>query len=135
MLRSKSHAKGIGAALIVLLIFAVACTPKGGSMSVVYLRGNTADGMRAGAWDYGEVKDCQISGRSTQPADERGELLLCGHDTTLVWNVSWLRPDLKTQIYDGAKTMAVTFRSSGHSARSRGTWWECRRTPDVIECD
>ncbi len=104
-------------------------------MPVVYMRGNTADGMRQGTWDYGEVKECQIASRSTQPPDNRGDLLLCGPDTEYVWNISWLRPDLKTQIYEGARTFRVTFRSAGRSSRTRDTWWKCQRTPDAIHCD
>lgn len=122
-------------AIVMLIALDLGCAPKGGDMQVAYMRGNLADGLRPDGWDYGQVKECQIASQSTQRPDQRGDLLFCGSDTLLAWNISWLRPDLKSQIYENARPFAVTFRSAGHSSRNRDTWWRCQRTPDGLHCD
>jgi hypothetical protein len=73
--------------------------------------------------------------RSSQPPDKRGDVLVCGSDTELAWNLGWLRPDLRNKIYENARLLKVRFRSSGHSSRNKGTWWICKRNDEEIICD
>ena len=67
--------------------------------------------------------------------DERGDLLLCGAETLTAWSMSFVRPDIKSQIYQNASTYYVTFRSGGHSSRGGDTWWMCQKTPEGVNCD
>ena len=121
---------------IVLVILEAGCAPKDRSMPVAYIKdGYAMYGVKPDTWDYGEVKECQIASRSTQRPDERGDLLLCGAATMTAWGMSWLRPDFKSQIYQNARTFAVTFRSAGHSSRFHDTRWWCQRRPESINCD
>jgi hypothetical protein len=92
-------------------------------------------GVKSDMWNYGEVRECQLASRSTVRPDERGDLLLCGTETLSAWSISWVRPDFKSQIYENARTYAVTFRSAGHSSRAHDTWWWCNRTAENISCD
>jgi hypothetical protein len=123
------------AAIVMLVILDLGCAPKNTNLPVADMQGNLADGLRPASWDYGQIKQCQIASRSTQPPDERGDLLFCGPATLLAWNISWLRPDLKSQIYQNTRVFGVTFRSGGHSSRAHDTWWSCQRMPDGIHCD
>lgn len=117
-----------------LILLSAGCAPPDRTMPVAYVR-DVFYNLRPDKWDYGEVKECQIASRKTEKPDDRGDLLLCGGETLTGWSMSWLRPDVKTQIYENARTFAVTFRSAGHSRRGATTRWLCRRTPDKIECD
>jgi hypothetical protein len=119
----------------VLLLLAGGCAPKGGDMQVAYLRGNTTSGMTQDSWEYGETKECQLASCSSQPPDKRGDVLVCGSDTELAWDMSWLRPDIRTQIYENARILRVGFHSSGHSSKFHDDWWMCKRTPEAINCD
>ncbi len=105
-------------------------------MQVAYLKGNWAYGMTQGTWNYGETRECQLASRSFQPPDTRGDVLFCGSDTELAWNLGWLRPDLRNKIYENARLLKVSFRSSGHSSRNKDPWWICKRNgEDEIACD
>jgi len=121
---------------IVVLILEAGCAPKDRSIPVACIRsGYAAYGVKPDTWDYGETKECQLASRSTQPPDERGDMLLCGTETLTAWGMSWLRPDFKSQIYQNARTFPVTFRSAGHSSRAHDTWWWCKRTAESVSCD
>lgn len=105
-------------------------------MPVACIRsGYAVYGVKPNVWADGEAKECQLASRSTQRPDERGDLLLCGTDTLVAWGMSWVRPDFKSQIYQNARTFAVTFRTAGHSGRARDTWWWCKRMSESIRCD
>ena len=121
------------AVMTALILLSAGCAPPDRTMPVANVR-DVFSNLRPDKWDYGEVKKCQIASRSTQKPDDRGDLLLCGGETLTGWSMSWLRPDVKTQIYENARTLTVTFRSAGHWRRG-DTQWLCRRTPDKIECD
>jgi hypothetical protein len=122
-----------------LLIFAVGCRPKSQDMLVAYVQGDVfLPNLRAGVWNVGEGLECQIASRTSIPPDERGDLLLCGAKTQLAWSQTWLRPDIKTEIYGAAKKQTVKFLGSGHvghNGRYSPRLWQCRRTVARFECD
>ena len=122
-------------AMVLLILVAAGCTPKDGTMKVAYMCFNADYSMRPGIWNEGETKECQIASRSTEPPDKRGDLLICGNSTQTGWSISWLRPDIKSQIYENASTMSVTFHSAGHSSKVQDTWWSCKRIHENVRCD
>jgi len=122
-----------------LLVVAIGCRPKNQDMFVVHVQGDVfLPHLSTGIWNFGEVIECQIASRTSIPPDERGDLLLCGAKTQLAWSQTWLRPDIKTQIYAAAERQAVEFRSVGHPIfgnRYAPRWWQCRKTTDRTVCD
>jgi hypothetical protein len=132
--RSVLDLRFLARSVVVSLMFVeLACTPKDRTMSVAFSRTALYD-LKSDTWDYGRAQECQIFSSSTQRADQDGDLLICGADTLLAWGNLWLRPDLKSKIYDISRPFAVSFQSGGHSSRAR-TWWVCTRTARGIECD
>ena len=127
--------RSLRGAIALIVLLCEGCAPKGGTMQVAYLKGNWAYGVTQGMWDYGETRECQLASRSSQPPDKRLDVLVCGSDTELAWNLGWLRPDLRNKIYENARLLKVRFRSSGHSSRNKGTWWICKRNDEEIICD
>ena len=104
-------------ATALLLVIAVGCRPKNQDMLVAYVQGDVfLPVLRAGVWNFGERIDCQVASRTSTSPDKRGDLLLCGAKTQLAWSQTWLRADIKTQIYEAAKRETVTFHSAGHDA-------------------
>jgi hypothetical protein len=122
-----------------LLMIAVGCRPESKDMLVAYVQGDIfLPHLRAGIWNVGEGMECQIASRTSIPPDERGDLLLCGAKTQLAWSQTWLRPDIKNEIYGAAKKQTVKFHSAGHpghDGRYSPRLWECSRTPERIDCD
>ena len=110
--------------IVLLFLLSVGCTPKSGNMQVACMRFNSFYNLTPASWNYGETKKCQMASRSTQLPDKRGDLLICGEDARVGWSMSYLRSDFKSQMYENAHAVPVTFRSSGHSGRS-DTWWAC----------
>jgi hypothetical protein len=91
--------------------------------------------LRPGSWDFGETKRCAIASRGTIQPDQRGDLLLCGDKIQLAWSQTYLRDDIKTQIYDMAKKQFITFHSVGHGGgRGESAWWLCKRSSEGIDC-
>ncbi|PYX09411.1 MAG: hypothetical protein DMG88_07140 [Acidobacteria bacterium] len=109
-------------------------------MLVAYVQGDVLlPALTSAIWNVDETKECEIATRddlSNPPSDERGDLLLCGDKTRFAWSQTWLRGDIKSQIYQSAKEQAVKFHSIGHSGPHKGSpsWWRCRRTLDGIDC-
>jgi hypothetical protein len=126
-------------ATAMLLVIAIGCRPKNQDMLVVDVQGDVfLSRLTASIWNFGEVIECQIASRTSIPPDERGDLLLCGAKTQLAWSQTWLRSDIKTQIYAAAERQAVEFRNAGHPLlgnRYSPRLWQCRKTPDRILCD
>lgn len=122
-----------------LLVIALGCRPKNQDMLVAHVQGDVfLPHLGAGIWNFGEVIECQIASRTSIPTDKRGDLLLCGAKTQLAWSQTWLRPDIKTQIYAASKRQAVEFRSVGHpvlGTRYSSPTWQCRKTTDRIVCE
>jgi hypothetical protein len=121
----------------VLLLIALGCKPKNQDLLVAHIEGDVfLPNLRAGAWNLDEGLNCQIASRTSMPPDSRGDLLLCGAKTQFAWSQTWLRADIRTQIYDAATKRRVNFQSSGHGGgRVSPPSWLCRRTPDEIDCD
>jgi hypothetical protein len=93
-------------------------------------------------WRREESVDCELAseqfGRSwfiQSPAPD--DLLLCGQRTLTAWSVTWLRPDIKTEIYRVADRQGVEFHDAGHSRGWRGShrYWNCRWSSEHIDCD
>jgi hypothetical protein len=137
MKNSCSRLRYCAAAL--LLIIAIGCRPKNEDMLVAHVQGDVfLPHLSAGLWNFSEVIECQIASRTSIPPDGRGDLLLCGEKTQLAWSQTWLRPDIKTQIYAAAEKQPVEFHSAGHPLlgnRSKPRSWQCRKTPDRVVCD
>ena len=125
-----------------LLVAATGCRPENQNMLVAYVEGDVfLPNLRRGDWRPGEAKLCQIASKenSVKP-DQRGDLLLCGYTTQMAWSQTWLRGDIKTQIYEAAQKQAVNFHSTGNAPGTgwslRGSpSWLCRSVPRGIDCD
>jgi hypothetical protein len=106
-------------------------------MLVAYAQGDIfLPALRPGSWQVGETRRCEIASRGSLRPDKGRDLLLCGDTTQLAWSQTWLRGDIRNQIYDAAKALKVSFHSAGHSGR-KGTspWWQCGRTSEGIDCE
>ena len=114
-----------------------ACKPKSQEMLVTYVQGDVFwPDLKPGTWKIGEVQRCEIASRGSEPPDKRGDILLCGEKTQLAWSQTWLRGDIRNQIYDAARKRPVRFSSTGHAADvGDSPWWACRRTPETIDCE
>jgi hypothetical protein len=106
-------------------------------MSVAYVQGDVfLPKLISGPWQVGETKRCEIASRGSVQPDKRGDLLLCGEKVQLAWSQSWLRADIRTQIYEAARIRRVYFHSIGRSrGRGKGPSWNCIRTGDAVECE
>jgi hypothetical protein len=127
--------QNIGIGLVFLA--ATGCRPRNQPMLVAYVRGDVfLPDLRPGSWGVGETTRCQIASRTSSAPDQRGDLLLCGAQTQGAWSQTWLRGDIKTQIYNAATEQVVTFHSVGHDGgRFKPRWWQCRKTPEGISCE
>ena len=107
--------RGYGA---VLLLLVAECKPPAQKMLVVYVHGDVfLPDFRSATWNSGDAVDCELASKTSIPIDKRGDLLLCGGLTQLAWSQTWLRADIKSQLYQSANTLAVDF--SWHGSRRR----------------
>src|SRR5882724_10091706 len=112
---------GVGLALVVI----ASCRPDNQKMLVAYVQGDVFQPhLTAGVWEIGETKRCEIA--SPIPTDQEN-LLVCGVQTQFAWSQTWLRPDIRAQIYNATKEMLVTFLGQGHYGRNYHRW-DCERT-------
>lgn len=132
-LRSLVLQVGIG----VFVIASFGCTPKNRNMLVASVEGDIfLPYLRLNAWEYGEARDCEIASMGSVRPDQRGDLLLCGEKTRLAWSQTWLRADIKNQIYEAAKEQPVNFHSSGRpGGRGESPIWRCTRRADRFDCE
>jgi hypothetical protein len=124
-------------AIALLVIATVGCRPKNQTMLVVYVEGDIfLPKLSAGTWNVGEAQRCQIASRGSVPPDKKGDLLLCGGKTQLAWSQTWLRSDIKSQIYEAATAHPVVFHSMGKPAgRGESPRWSCRKTWEGVDCE
>lgn len=108
-------------------------------MLVARVKDDCLPAISAAAWSVDDSIDCelasqQFSRESTPPRED--DLLLCGKTTLYEWSLIWLRPDVKDQIRGVAVKETVNFHNAGHRRGIRGfnQYWNCRKTPDYIEC-
>jgi len=120
---------------MLLLLAAMGCTPRDQTMLVSYVRGNFYYGFSSGTWDLNEVKECERASRTSSPPIDGKDVLLCGMDTRQAWKLSWIRSDLRTVIYDHARSFAITFHSAGEPKGKKETVWKCKRIPEGIYCE
>ena len=66
--------------------------------------------------------------------DERGDLLLCGYSAQKAWEQTWIRKDIKDQIYKFAERRQVHFRGGGASPGGRHIVWNCTKDLDGLQC-
>jgi len=123
--------------IVLLLLLLGGCRPPNRDMLVVNVQGDVfLPGLQASNWKVGEMAQCEIASRGSVAPDKRGDLLLCGDKTRLAWSQTWLRSDIKDQIYNSAGTLRVKFRTAGRSGgRGRSPWWRCEKTPTGIDCE
>lgn len=122
---------------VILLVIALACRPADQELLVAHIEGDVfLPNIRHSIWNFGDSMDCQVASRTSVAPDQRGDLLLCGAKTQLAWSQSWLRPDIRTQIYGAATKQTVKFHSAGHGGgRGHPISWLCKKTRDEIECN
>ena len=123
----------------ILLVSAtlIGCRPKDRDVLVAYVEGDVfLPDLRARPWRIGDSASCYLaSGTSVKP-DKTGDLLLCGERTQLAWSQTWLRDDIRAQLYANAKTFPVKFHSLGRSpGRYLPPVWICKRMSEVIHCE
>jgi hypothetical protein len=123
-----------------LLIFATECRPANQTILVAYVKGDVfLPNLESGNWNINEIQECEIASRESVPnkPEEGRDLLLCGEKTQLAWSQTWLREDIRVQIYAAAKKLHVNFRSAGHGGRSRGSSprWQCKKRADGLDCE
>jgi hypothetical protein len=118
------------------LAFTAACRPPSGVMRVAYISGDIyLPQIESTPWREGDVLPCQLATRTSIAPDKRGDLLLCGEKTRLAWDVTWLREDIRTSIYQASHHEMVKFLSRGSRDYKGGRGgWLCRKTADGIEC-
>src|SRR5947209_5593498 len=112
----------------------IGCRPKDRDVLVAYVEGDVfLPDLRARPWRVGDSVSCYLaSGTSVKP-DKRGDLLLCGEQTQAACSQTWLRDDVRSQLYANAESFPVKFRSAGRDrGRYRGPVWTCKRTSETI---
>lgn len=124
-------------ALCLALTVPFGCGPKTQQMLVVSVQGDVfLPDLRATVWYADEDKHCQIASLGSVRADSRGDLLLCGNATQLAWSQSWLRKDIRDQIYANATNQTVHFHNGGHPAGEyESPFWLCKKASETIECE
>jgi hypothetical protein len=94
--------------------------------------------IRSVVWNEADSVDCELASQQfvRQPAPP-DDLLLCGQKTLLAWSVTWLRSDIKAEIYRAAEKRTVIFHRAGHGRGSRNfhRYWNCRWTSEHIDCN
>jgi hypothetical protein len=123
-------------AIALFLTLGVGCRPENRNMLVAHVEGDVfLPRLRDGRWGPEENVECEIASRTSVSPDDRGDLLLCGTQTQLAWSQTWLRADIKTQIYEAAIEQKVTFHSVGRGGNRGGhRFWQCKRTLGKIDC-
>ena len=124
-------------AVLGALLALFACRPANQNMLVADVQGDIfLPALHTGNWGVGEVKQCQIASQGSIKPDKGRDLLLCGDSTKLAWSQTWLRPDIKKQIYDAASSAEVRFHSAGHGGgRTESPSWRCTRMIAGIDCE
>jgi len=123
--------------ILIILASLLECRPRDRDISVAYVWGDSfLPDLRPRSWRIGDSATCYLaSGTSVKP-DKRGDLLLCGEPTQRAWSQTWLRDDIRSQLYQNAQTFPVKFHSAGRrGGRYNGPVWSCKRTSGAIECE
>lgn len=119
----------------IALLFSIQRTPKSRMMRVAYVYGDVYFArIYPETWNLGTAQRCQLASRSAPTPNDASDLLLCGETVKLAWQITWLRADVKSAIYDSSRQEMVYFRDSGHSGGRRPSWWDCTRTPSGLDC-
>jgi len=118
------------------LALTVGCRPPSGVMRVAYISGDIyLPQIESTPWREGQVQPCQLASLTSIQPDKRGDLLVCGEKTRLAWNVTWLREDIRTSIYQASRAEMVRFLSRGsRDSKGRRGGWLCSKTGDGLEC-
>jgi hypothetical protein len=122
--------------VILAISLGLACRPKSGPLLVAYVSGDVyLPRIETEYWAPGKTVECYLASGTSFPLDKKGDLLLCGTSAEIAWNASWLRSDIKTNLYDAAQRETVRFQSMGHGGGRYGpTKWFCTRMQSEIEC-
>jgi hypothetical protein len=106
-------------------------------MLVAYMCGDFfSHSARSAVWKYGQSIECQLPSHKAWSVPDKGsDVLLCGDQTQLAWNQTWIKSDIRDQIYANAKIVNVTFHGAGKSHRYSGPSWWCKKLPQGIDCE
>lgn len=122
--------------LCVGLLFSFERRPPDGKMRVAYVYGDIdLPRIYPETWNLGVAQRCQLASRTAPTPNDARDLLLCGEQAKLAWQLTWLRADVKSAIYDASMGEMVYFRNSGHGGgRNSSKWWSCTRTSSGLDC-
>jgi hypothetical protein len=128
----------IAALAVLVVVVLTGCGSRSKAMPVSYMEGDF-ESVKAATWEMGEIKKCEMAGRTSSPPDARGDLLLCDVDTWVAWSQGKFNPAMKSAVYDDAKMFSVRIRGAGHdepwvSGNGHDTFWQCKKTADGIDC-
>jgi hypothetical protein len=124
------------AGIFLLVALCIGCRPKSGPMLVAYVRGDIdLPNMEAEFWPICKTQECYLASQTSFPLDKKGDLLLCGIKAQVAWNESWLRSDIKANLYDNSLHQTVHFNGIGHGGGHGYPFrWFCTRMQSAIEC-
>jgi hypothetical protein len=118
-------------ALALLVVLGLrAIRPRDRVLLVACTNGDVYSSLSRRPWNAGEIQRCEFA----TATDERGDLLLCGNPVVAAWSQTWIRKDIKDQIYKLAEQRQVYFQSAGESAGRRRIQWSCIRESDYLTC-
>jgi hypothetical protein len=125
-------------AVWVIVFLTAACGPRTRRLRVAYLHGDvfSPSPMSSALWSESKNLNCELASETSVPPDQRGDLLLCGAQTEFAWSQTWLRGDIKSQIYDNSAPFTVIFHNGAHGGgRTSPPSWECKKVSTAIDCN
>jgi hypothetical protein len=121
----------LATALAVLVVLGLmARRPRDRVLLVARTHGDVYSNLSRETWNAGEVQRCQFASAT----DERGDLFLCGSSAVNAWQQTWIRKDIKDEIYKFAESRQVYFESAGERASRSAVHWQCMRESEYLKC-
>jgi hypothetical protein len=114
------------------------CQPKDHDMLVISVQGDVNfPALTMRSWDFGETQKCEIAelASGTAANTETKDILLCGETSFKAWSTLWLKNEIKGQLLQASRRLAVRFHSAGHRKGKNQRFWKCTRTSDWLECN
>lgn len=86
-------------------------------------------------WKAGAIQKCWLASRTAPTPNGATDLLLCSATAKQAWTITWLREDVRRNLYAASVQRQVNFHSSGHGgSRFDSEWWSCKNAVESIEC-